>query len=109
MKFAVTERDHMNVLFLSNTPILGGTARILQYWLRLGQSRGLHGRVVVQEGSAFIGWGHEHQISVFVDSMPWPDRSRPWESLWHAAKVACWARRAGVDVIHCNEHDVYPF
>jgi len=102
-------RDQINVLFLSNTPSLAGTARILQYWLRLGRSYGLRGSVVVRYGSEFINWGRENQIGVCVDSMPWPDRSRPWESIWHAAKVAWWVRRAGIDVIHCNEHDVYPF
>jgi hypothetical protein len=64
---------------------------------------------VVREGSQFINWGRENKVDVFVDSMPLPDRSRPWESLWHAAKITWWARRAGIDVIHCNEHDVYPF
>jgi glycosyltransferase involved in cell wall biosynthesis len=104
-----TERDDMRVLFLSNTPILGGTARILQCWLRLGRSHGMCGSAVVRAGSEFIDWARANQVSLCVDAMPWPDRNRPWESLWHAAKVAWWARRAGIDVIHCNEHDVYPF
>lgn len=99
----------INVLFLSNTPTLAGTARILQYWLHLGQPHGLRGHVVVQEGSEFVQWGRERQVAVYVDAMPWPNRRRPWESLWHAAKVAWWARQRGVDIIHCNEHDVYPF
>ncbi|MGE3539938.1 MAG: glycosyltransferase family 4 protein [Candidatus Tectimicrobiota bacterium] len=41
--------------------------------------------------------------------MPWPDRRRPWGGLWHAAKVAWWAWRTDIDIIHCNEHDIYPF
>ena len=96
-------------LYLSNTPILGGTARILQYWLQLSQREGQSGHVVVREGSDFIRWSREHHVSVLVDSMPIPNRLRPWESLCHARRVARWSKRQNVDVIHCNEHDIYPF
>jgi glycosyltransferase involved in cell wall biosynthesis len=94
---------------LSNTPILGGTARILQYWLRLGRDSGLQGSLVLRAGSEMCGWARQHDVDCLVDPMPWPNRRRPWDIAWHATRVARWARRAGVDVIHCNEHDVYPF
>ena len=48
-------------------------------------------------------------MPTLVDAMPVPSRRMPWTILWHAARVARWARRRGVQVIHCNEHDVYPF
>ena len=41
--------------------------------------------------------------------MPWPDRKRPWVSAWAALRLALWARSNRIDLIHCNEHDVYPF
>ena len=95
--------------FLTNTPILGGTARILQYWLRLGKERGLDGRVVLRAGSDFIEWGRSQGIDLLVDPMPWPERRKPWSSLWHASRVARWGKRSGVNIIHCNEHNIYPF
>jgi glycosyltransferase involved in cell wall biosynthesis len=41
--------------------------------------------------------------------MPWPSRRWPLPSLWHAWQLSRWARRHRIDVIHCNEHNVYPF
>lgn len=46
---------------------------------------------------------------MLLDPMPWPDRRAPWRCVWHATRVARFARRFGARVIHCNEHDVYPF
>jgi glycosyltransferase involved in cell wall biosynthesis len=99
----------MRVLYLTNNPHLGSTARILQSWLRLGRADGLAGRVVVQRPGAFARWLGEHGFDHRIDPMPWPDRRRPLPALWHAWRVARWAKRAGTDVIHCNEHNVYPF
>lgn len=99
----------MRSLFLSNAPILGGTARILQSWLLLGRSDGMSGALVLREGSHLIDWAREREFETLVDPMPWMDRKRPWHSLWHAARVGRWARRLGPDFIHCNEHDMFPF
>lgn len=41
--------------------------------------------------------------------MPWPSKRRPWVAFYHALKVARWAKKHRVEIIHCNEHDVYPF
>jgi L-malate glycosyltransferase len=99
----------MNVLFLTNNPNLGSTTRILQSWLLLGQLNQLVGHVVVQRAGPFSNWLKAHGVHHLIDTMPWPNRRWPFPSLWHAWKVARWARRAGVQIIHCNEHDVYPF
>jgi L-malate glycosyltransferase len=99
----------INVLYLTNNPNLGSTARILQCWLKLGPGLGIKGFVVAQHQGDFATWLAGNGIPHRVDPMPWPSHKWPLPSLWHAWKVARWARRAGVDVIHCNEHDVYPF
>ncbi|WP_169979014.1 glycosyltransferase family 4 protein [Tautonia rosea] len=99
----------MRVLYLTNNPNLGSTARILHNWLELGRDEGVNGMAVVPREGDLAEWmrvsGFPHQI----DSMPWPDRKRPLRSAWHASRLAWWAGRQGVDLIHCNEHDVYPF
>src|SRR5262245_21727021 len=99
----------MRVLYLTNNPNLGSTARILQSWLLLGRSDDLRGHVVTQREGPFTGWLAGEAVPHLVDLMPWPDRSWPIPALWHAWKVAGWARRRRIDVIHCNEHDIYPF
>jgi glycosyltransferase involved in cell wall biosynthesis len=99
----------MKVLFLTNNPNLGSTARILQSWLLLGRQESVHGCVVAQTAGSLTEWLAAQGIPHRVDPMPWPDRKWPVPYLWHAWRVARWAGRHGVDVIHCNEHDVYPF
>jgi glycosyltransferase involved in cell wall biosynthesis len=97
------------VLFLTNNRNVCSTARILQRWLVLGRQADLRGHTVVKQRGDFTDWLVTEQLSHLIDPMPWPDRRRPWNSFWHAWRVARWARRNGVDIIHCNEHDVYPF
>ncbi len=99
----------MKVLYLTNNPNLGSTARILQSWIRWGREAGIEPVVVGQKQGDFTEWLREQEVPHLVDPMPWPDKRRPIPSLWHALRVARWAGRRGVQIIHCNEHDVYPF
>jgi glycosyltransferase involved in cell wall biosynthesis len=99
----------MRTLYLTNNPNLGSTARILQSWLLIGKHSELSGQVVVQRAGDFSEWLDEHQTPYTIDPMPWLNRRWPLPALRHAWRVARWARRQRVDVIHCNEHDVYPF
>src|SRR5262245_38482793 len=99
----------MNILYLTNNPNLGSTARILQCWLPLGHDIRVNGHVIAPPGSKLLTWLAERKIPHLADAMPWPDRHRPLGGLWHAWRIARWARRHRIDVIHCNEHDVYPF
>jgi glycosyltransferase involved in cell wall biosynthesis len=41
--------------------------------------------------------------------MPWPDRSKFLLSLSHALKLKWWMDKEQTQVIHCYEHDLYPF
>lgn len=99
----------MRPLFLTNNCELGSTSRILQNWLLLGRARGMEGRVALQKAGPLAEWLEKNAIPHYRSSMPWPDRWRPLPSIWYALRLARWARQERVDVIHCNEHDVYPF
>ena len=99
----------MNVLYLTDNPNLGGTVRILQSWLPLARERGIVPRVAVRPGSLFAGWLSDHGFEHVSNPMPWPNRRAPWVSLWHAGRLAAWARRRRVQILHCNEHNIYPF
>lgn len=99
----------LNVLYLTNSPYLGGTGRILQSWITLGRERGVRGHLVARSSSDLLSWARAEGIDAFVDEMPWPDRLRPHLAIWHAWRVWRWARRRDIDIIHCNEHNVYPF
>ncbi len=96
-------------LYLTNNPNLASTSRILQAWVGEWQAKGVTPAVVVQKEGAFPAWLRAEGVPCLVDPMPWLDKRRPWQAIGHAWRVANWARKQGVRVIHCNEHDVYPF
>ncbi|HBJ36583.1 MAG TPA: hypothetical protein DDZ51_17875 [Planctomycetaceae bacterium] len=108
-QIVVVTSSLMKPLFLTNNPNLSSTSRILQSWLVLGEKHGMRGVVVGRAEGDLVEWMRGRGIPCLVDPMPWFDRRRPWEALWHAYRVARWAKTQGVDVIHCNEHDLYPF
>lgn len=99
----------MNVLYLTNNPHLGSTARILQSWLKLGDEVGVRGLVVVPQEGALTDWLRSSGHAFRVDPMPWPEMRHPSRSACHALRIAFWARRLNTQLIHCNEHNVYPF
>ena len=100
----------LRVLYLTDNPTLGGTIRILQSWLIIGRAKGLvHPAVAVPPSSAFCSWLRENQVAFVTNPFPVPDKRRPWLALWHAVRLALWARRHRIQLIHCNEHNIYPF
>jgi glycosyltransferase involved in cell wall biosynthesis len=99
----------MNILYLTDNPTLGGTIRILQSWLRLAPNEGIRPFVVTPPESKFLTWLAEYDIPHTTSPMTWLNRRWPFPAVWQAWKLARWARSRGVQVIHCNEHNVYPF
>src|SRR5262245_61049506 len=97
------------ILYMTDSPNLCSTVRILQGWLPLSQSMGLRAHVVAPPGSKLLPWLLDRHIAHTADPMPWPNRLWPFPGLWHGWRVARWARRCHIDVIHCNEHNIYPF
>lgn len=99
----------MNVLYLTDNPTLGGTIRILQSWLRLAPGDGITPYVAAPPGSKFFQWLDANGVPSTASPMTWPSRRWPVPAVRQAWNLARWARRRRVDVIHCNEHNVYPF
>lgn len=99
----------MRVLYLTYNPNLGSTTRALQDWLSLQKERGDEPAVVVRSQGPFMIWLQENKIAHLQDPMPWPSKYWPFPSLYHAIRIARWAQLQQVEVIHCNEHDAYPF
>ena len=99
----------MTVLYLTNNFQLAGTARILTTWLRLGRAAGLGGCVVVPRAGELETWLEHEHVPHLASPMPWPRRGWPVPALREARRVARWARHQGAALVHCNEHDVYPF
>lgn len=99
----------MNILYLTSNPNIGSTTRILQCWLRYGGEYGHKNHVIVSQNGDFSRWLTEAAVEHTVVSMLPPDRARPWVCVRQLAQILLWLKRVHIDIIHCNEHDLYPF
>jgi glycosyltransferase involved in cell wall biosynthesis len=99
----------MTILYLTNNPQLAGTARILLTWLGEGRRRGYRGAAVVRDAGRLTEQLAADDVPVLVSPMRWPSRTRPLPTMQELWRVYRWARSQRVELVHCNEHDVYPF
>jgi glycosyltransferase involved in cell wall biosynthesis len=100
----------VRVLYLTDNPTLGGTIRILQSWLVLGRRNGtVAGHVVIPVGSSFRQWLEANSVPFTSSRFPVPSKRWPWPALVQAFRVRRWAKQHSIDLIHCNEHNIYPF
>jgi glycosyltransferase involved in cell wall biosynthesis len=90
-------------------PHLGASARPLQDWLLLGKEAGFSTSVLVRKDGALKRWLEHSKIPNRLNPMFWPDRWNAALSLFHAWKIKNWIKEQGVQIIHCYEHDLYPF
>jgi glycosyltransferase involved in cell wall biosynthesis len=99
----------MKILYLTMNPNLGASARVLLDWLRLSSGTDIEASVTIRQEGDLGRWLRRERVDYCVNPMPWFHRSLPWHSLYHAWRLACWARRRGIQIVHCHEHNVYPF
>ncbi len=99
----------MRILLLTLNPNLGASARSLQDWLLLGQRHELSVSVLLRQAGELSSWLQKHQIPHRINSMPWFERFTPWRWIWATCAAMHWARSQRVDLIHCYEHELYPF
>lgn len=99
----------MRVLYLTINRKLFGTTRILLDWITLGRGCGIEGCVGVVAEDDLAKWCRHESVPCRVGPQPLPAWRRPLASPWHAWQVARFARRQGVRLIHCNEHNCHPF
>ncbi len=102
-------RDLARPLIITNNPNLSSTARVMRQWLSAGDGRPLIGCVATRAEGELSAWMQTQGIPCHITPMPMPSKRWPLPGMWHAWRLAHWARQQGVNIIHCNEHDVYPF
>lgn len=77
-------------------------------WFRFLPERGLEPVLVSRELGTFHDWAKGQKIPAYHDPLPFPKKSNPipfFASLWRLRRIV---RRHHIEVIHCNEQDVYP-
>ena len=99
----------MRILYLTNNPNTGSSMRVFLDWFLIGRTEGMESFVAVQREGHLTGWLTQNGFDYCVNPMYWPNRKWPFPSLWQAWKLARWAKRKRIDLIHSVEQDVYPF
>ena len=99
----------LNAVWLTMNPNLGASARSLQDWILLGRNADLDISVVLRSDGDLKRWLAGEQVPYMLDPMAWPGWSTLLANAAHAWTVRRWAGKQGAQVIHCYEHDLYPF
>lgn len=77
-------------------------------WFRLLPARGLAPVLASRTLGAFDAWTKTQGIPAYHVDLPFPDKRRPLpflRALWSLRRIV---RRHGIQLIHCNEQDIYP-
>src|SRR5262245_44650362 len=98
----------MNVLFLTMNPNRASTTVPTEGWFRHLRPRGLRPVIASHQVGAFHAWAVEQRIPAYHVPLPFPSKLKPWPfllSLWRLRRLV---KRHGIELIHCNEQDIYP-
>jgi glycosyltransferase involved in cell wall biosynthesis len=98
----------MRVLYLTLNPNRASTTVPTEGWFRLLRARGLDPILVSSQRGPFQQWVHEQGVPTYDLPLPHPSVRNPLPFGKSLAALRRIAKRHGVELIHSNEHDVYP-
>jgi glycosyltransferase involved in cell wall biosynthesis len=98
----------VRVLYLTMNPNRESTTVPTEGWFRLLRPKGLEPVLVSSKVGAFQAWAASEGIPSYKVPLPFPNRRRPLAFLSSLARVVAIGRRHRVELVHCNEHDIYP-
>jgi glycosyltransferase involved in cell wall biosynthesis len=100
----------MKVLYLVNIPFLGraSTTVATEGWLRFLRPKGLEPVLACHQPGEFFAWAKKEAIPAYHVCLPFPNKRWPWSFLWSIWQLRRIVKRHGIQLIHCNEHDIYP-
>src|SRR5262245_17059583 len=98
----------MKVLYLTMNPNRESTTVPTEGWFKTLRGRGLQPILVSNKAGRFHQWATAAGIPTYEVPLPFPDKVRPRQFVISLLKVVLIAKRHGVELIHCNEHDIYP-
>jgi glycosyltransferase involved in cell wall biosynthesis len=98
----------LRILYLTDNPNLGASARTLLDWIDIQGTANLRFHLAIARRGPLADWLDERQVPLVASAMPWPDRRNAISCFRALLRVARAARHWGIDIVHA-EHNVYPF
>lgn len=98
----------LRVLYLTLNPNRQSTTVPTEGWFRLLRTRGLDPVLVSSQSGAFQQWARDQGVPSYHLPLPFPSRTRPLPFLTALASLYRIGKRHGVELVHSNEHDLYP-
>jgi glycosyltransferase involved in cell wall biosynthesis len=96
------------VLYLTMNPNRASTTVPTEGWMRLLPSRGLAPVLVSRTEKGFQDWVRTQGIPTYQNPMPFPEAKNPLPFLRSLYGICRVVKKHDIQVIHCNEQDVYP-
>ena len=98
----------MRVLYLTMNPNRESTTVPTEGWFKVLRTQGLEPVLVSNKAGSFQVWARAEGIPCYEVPLPGPSRRRPLPFLRSLARILRIARRHDIELVHCNEHDIYP-
>jgi glycosyltransferase involved in cell wall biosynthesis len=87
---------------------LGSTTAPTEGWLHYLPKRGLKPVVVSRQRGSFHDWILEQGIPAYLNSLADPSKYSPWRFFWSLSKLYKICVKHRIELIHCNEQNIYP-
>jgi glycosyltransferase involved in cell wall biosynthesis len=98
----------MRVLYLTMNPNRESTTVPTEGWFRILRAKGLKPVLVSNNNGAFQEWARKQSVPCYEIPLPFPDRRQPSRFLWSLARIAWIGKRHRIQLVHCNEQNIYP-
>lgn len=102
------ELQVMRVLYLTINPNRASTTVPTEGWLRELRPRGLEPVICATRKGDFLNWAAEEGIPGYCLDLPVPNKWNPAPFISSLYQLWRITRRHRIQLIHCNEQDIYP-
>ncbi len=100
--------QNLNVLYLTNNPNRESTIVPTEGWIKNLKQEGLNAIIITPAEGSLSRWAFSEKIPVYVMDLSHPDKLKPIKSLIQILRIINIAYRHRINLIHCNEQNVFP-
>jgi glycosyltransferase involved in cell wall biosynthesis len=98
----------MNVLYVTANSFLRSTTSSLNAILRVLMPRGIRPVMLFTAEGPWQQALHDEGFSCYVQPLFIPEKRHPIKSAWHVRQLVKLLQKERIQLIHCNEHQLYP-